>query len=331
MDIPRICNACVEERHYACGAKWCVCPHPRKALPLCRKCGKELHAATDHYCHECGTRRIRNFVKWTVCSIGVLIAIICTAAIFDSSVRVTALPPMPGHTSKPEGQMRPATFDEMAAVIKGCGKPASNRPKELNAGAGSEGRALIYSKFKTELWFYRGLDSTQWMLFSAFPQKGDDVLEVNVLHTRMPCTKNISYHNDFIDAAASATDKSANTPVPKGSEQKQVEAAAEAEKKKKAVEELHWQLAIVAARSLREAMRNPDSFKLVSAYFTDHGAVCYRYRAQNGFGGLNIGQAVLSATGEFKTDETNGFSSLWNKECAHKSGTDKTFEVDFAM
>lgn len=227
--------------------------------------------------------------------------------------------------------MRPASFDEMAAVIKGCGKPTSNRPKELNAGAGSEGRALIYSQFKTDLWFYRGLESTQWMLFSAFPQKGDDVLEVNELHLRMPCTKSISYHNDFIDAAAAANDKSTSTPAPKSPAEKQAEAAAEAEKKKKAVEELHWQLAVLAARSLREAMRNPDSFKLVSAFFTDDGAVCYGYRAQNGFGGLNVGKAVLSATGKFKTDETNGFSSLWNKECAHKSGTDKTFKVNFSM
>jgi hypothetical protein len=39
--------------------------------------------------------------------------------------------------------------------------------------------------------------------------------------------------------------------------------------------------------------------------------------------GVNVGHAVLSADGKhFKTNEENGFTKLWNKECANKSGTE---------
>ncbi len=72
---------------------------------------------------------------------------------------------------------------------------------------------------------------------------------------------------------------------------------------------------------LKNVMRNPDSFKLSSArVISSTGTVCYVYHAQNGFGGFNMGHAVFTSTGEFKTDESNGFTTLWNKECAHKSG-----------
>ena len=35
-------------------------------------------------------------------------------------------------------------------------------------------------------------------------------------------------------------------------------------------------------------MRDPDSFKLSSVIIMDKGAVCYEYRAHNGFGGVNV-------------------------------------------
>jgi hypothetical protein len=84
------------------------------------------------------------------------------------------------------------------------------------------------------------------------------------------------------------------------------------------------QRATVGAVTLKKAMRNPESFKLESAIVVDGtGAVCYSYRAQNGFGGTNVGRAVLSRDGkQFKTNEMNGFATLWNKECGDKSGTD---------
>jgi hypothetical protein len=70
-------------------------------------------------------------------------------------------------------------------------------------------------------------------------------------------------------------------------------------------------------------MRNPDSFKVSSVLVIGTETACYEYRAQNGFGGMNVGSAVLALRkNAFKTNEMNGFVQLWNKECAHKSGTD---------
>ena len=83
---------------------------------------------------------------------------------------------------------------------------------------------------------------------------------------------------------------------------------------------------------LKKAMRNPDSFKLTSALIIDAtGTTCYGYRAQNGFGGLNRGQAVLTPTGKFKSDEMDGFAPLWNKECAHKTGTEEVQTVNYVV
>lgn len=83
---------------------------------------------------------------------------------------------------------------------------------------------------------------------------------------------------------------------------------------------------------LKKAMRDPDSFKLESAIVTDIGAACYEYRTKNGFGGVNASMAVLSKDGiKFRTDEMDGFTSLWNKECAGRAGTDATTAIRWTM
>lgn len=74
---------------------------------------------------------------------------------------------------------------------------------------------------------------------------------------------------------------------------------------------------------LKNLMRDPDSFKLESALVVRHtGAVCYQYRAKNGFGGITGSMAVLAGNGStFLTSDMSGFGALWQKECAGKSGT----------
>lgn len=97
------------------------------------------------------------------------------------------------------------------------------------------------------------------------------------------------------------------------------EQAAEKKKVDDAVEK-----AILGAVMLKKSMRDPDSFKLESANVIDGtSAVCYEYRAKNGFGGVNASKAVFSGDGKmFKTSEMEGFSRRWNKECAGKSGSE---------
>jgi hypothetical protein len=84
------------------------------------------------------------------------------------------------------------------------------------------------------------------------------------------------------------------------------------------------QRASIGAIALKKATREPEDFKLESAFVIENtGVVCYNYREKNEFGGVNIGSAVLSADGkQLKIYEETGFSKLWNKECANKPGTE---------
>jgi flagellar biosynthesis GTPase FlhF len=107
------------------------------------------------------------------------------------------------------------------------------------------------------------------------------------------------------------------------------DATAKAEAEKKRADDA-VNRAMVGAKALRNSMRNPDSFKMISALVIDgSGAVCYEYRAQNGFGGMNVGKATLSSDGKkFLSSEQEGFASLWNRECAKKRGQDVTAAVN---
>ena len=84
------------------------------------------------------------------------------------------------------------------------------------------------------------------------------------------------------------------------------------------------QRAIVGARALKKASRNPGEFVLEQALVMGDGGVCYTYRAQNGFGGMNRGNAAMSVDGKFLSNEDPGFLKLWNAVCDDKSGDDVT-------
>lgn len=80
--------------------------------------------------------------------------------------------------------------------------------------------------------------------------------------------------------------------------------------------------AVRGALSLKSAMRNPDSFTVESALVMDSGAVCYEYRSQNGFGGLNQEQAVLTPKDNILLTTHRGFAAAWEKFCHGKRGDD---------
>jgi hypothetical protein len=106
------------------------------------------------------------------------------------------------------------------------------------------------------------------------------------------------------------------------------QAAANAETEK---DNVYFQFAVQGVKALRDEMRNPDSFKLSQAILMPDGAACYTYRAQNGFGGMNEGYFVLPPDGQGRTNEEDGFSSAWKKECVKQGGgTDRTWEVGYA-
>lgn len=110
--------------------------------------------------------------------------------------------------------------------------------------------------------------------------------------------------------------------------------------KKAAVEKSPEEIAIekgtataaVAAKSLRDAMRNPDSLVLEKALVMDSGAVCIEYRAQNGFGGMNRASAVVPpGTAKLLNGDAPGFDKSWNKNCAGKTGHDVTRQAEMYM
>ena len=86
--------------------------------------------------------------------------------------------------------------------------------------------------------------------------------------------------------------------------------------------ERKFQLAVAGAMTLRDSMRNPDTFVVESAIVVDGtDTLCYEYRAQNGFGGMNRERAVIAIKAN-KTAFGNAskVAALWNKECANKPG-----------
>lgn len=96
-----------------------------------------------------------------------------------------------------------------------------------------------------------------------------------------------------------------------------------AEDKTKAAYDKSVDRAIAGARTLREAMRNPNSFAVAKVFAIEDGAICYTYRAQNGFGGMNQGQAILFPDNTMKSSTESGFARAWNKACT-ASGWDLT-------
>jgi hypothetical protein len=90
--------------------------------------------------------------------------------------------------------------------------------------------------------------------------------------------------------------------------------------------------AALAVKVLRSAMRNPASFELSQVLVMQDNSICFSYRAQNGFGGTNVGSAVVSPDREkFRTSEQEGFLSLLNRDCKNGVGVDETLNVDSAI
>lgn len=70
------------------------------------------------------------------------------------------------------------------------------------------------------------------------------------------------------------------------------------------------------ALTLKNAVKNPASFELVSASYTAKHVVCIEYRATNSFNAVVPGNYVsLFGIGSAKARD-------WNKYCAHQNVTD---------
>ena len=121
------------------------------------------------------------------------------------------------------------------------------------------------------------------------------------------------------------------TPEERAAEATRASAAATADAERKTTEDRKLQNAFLGAQTLKGAMRNPESFKLASALVMPSGAICYQYRAQNGFGGLNVESAVLEPSSILKTEHSSGFVHDWNKYCAKQTGQDLADTINYLL
>lgn len=98
----------------------------------------------------------------------------------------------------------------------------------------------------------------------------------------------------------------------------------------KATVDSAYQNALVGAMSLKARARDPTRFVLEEALVMDDSlATCYQFRAANGFGGMNRGQAVLTLDRkQFRTNDDPGFTNLYNRICAGKPGKPATAAIN---
>ena len=81
--------------------------------------------------------------------------------------------------------------------------------------------------------------------------------------------------------------------------------------------------AVAGAKTIKQAMKNPNSFQLEMIRIMPSGSACYTYLSQNEVGSTHKGVAVL-VKNEIKTDEMQGFDQRWQDECHGKEGKDAT-------
>lgn len=98
------------------------------------------------------------------------------------------------------------------------------------------------------------------------------------------------------------------------------QARAEQERKAelaKAQEDRRFQFTVLLAKAIKDAARDPDSlvWEDISAN-DDASVVCFKFRAKNGFGGMN---REVAAFANGKMSQTAG---AWNKNCAGKTMND---------
>lgn len=107
--------------------------------------------------------------------------------------------------------------------------------------------------------------------------------------------------------------------------------AAEATAAAQAKNEARFQLAFGGALTLRRVMRDPRSFEVSSALVTMHDqSVCYKFRARNGFGGMDASDAVLSPAGLVLSGQP-GFYDAFVKNCLGESGQQLADDVMAGM
>jgi F0F1-type ATP synthase membrane subunit c/vacuolar-type H+-ATPase subunit K len=80
----------------------------------------------------------------------------------------------------------------------------------------------------------------------------------------------------------------------------------------------------VGAQTLRASARNPDRFRLLFAAHGSGGTRCYQYGAENGFGELDVEDAVVTRRGQGLVED----SVAWNAHCANRSVSNFAWRIN---
>jgi hypothetical protein len=144
------------------------------------KCG-QMVASNARVCPHCGNRFTHPFVMALAWLIGAMVSLTIIIAILSSSE---------SHTDKTSSTQLPPvvkpTQDEATFVIQHCGKPDREFMEKAPA---TTIRHLVYKRFNTELFFFRGADMPQWGLGNAFVPNRDEDMTMEEANRRMPCAK----------------------------------------------------------------------------------------------------------------------------------------------
>jgi hypothetical protein len=113
-----------------------------------------------------------------------------------------------------------------------------------------------------------------------------------------------------VNMAGIAVDKPAAPPPKPAPTAEQAAATTQADREINTV--------LAGARWLKDSMKKPETFELVSASMIDGKVICYEYRARNSLNDRTRGVRVIS-------DTVNSEKAAdWNRLCAGKAGTDYT-------
>lgn len=85
------------------------------------------------------------------------------------------------------------------------------------------------------------------------------------------------------------------------------------------------QLAGLGALTLKKTAKDPESFRLQSAFVKPNGVACFEFRGKNSFGADIPGQAVMLQSGNVYTnnsEDNTRFAAAWNGDCTKAGGDD---------
>jgi len=88
----------------------------------------------------------------------------------------------------------------------------------------------------------------------------------------------------------------------------------ETEKNLKSLQKERFKAYVEGYHVLKKQMKDPSSFDVESACVMPNMTVCYKYRAKNGFGALDLGVAFVTQT-SYATSDQKGFNEAFKKEC----------------